>query len=245
MTALGRLKAHYFEQMARPGITGLFVNPFYFARKGLHAAVCDLGRQLGGRVLDVGCGERPYEALVGAREYVGLEIDSPQTRARGKADLYYDGRRFPFPDGSFDAVLCNQVLEHVFEPDEFLSEIGRVLTPGARLLLTVPFAWDEHEQPRDFARYSSFGLQALLSRHGFTVLQHRKTVADIRAPLQMLNAYFYKITVSRNQYLNLLSALLLMAPLNLVGSVLTWITPSNTDFYLDNVVLAQKAGSRT
>jgi SAM-dependent methyltransferase len=238
---LDSVKSHYVNQMFHPGLTGLFVNPFYFARRELVAAVRDLGGELTGRVLDVGCGERPYERLIRASEYVGLELDTPEARARNRADAYYDGHRFPFADNSFDGVLCNQVLEHVFEPDSFLREIARVLKDGGRLLLTVPFVWDEHEQPRDFGRYSSFGLAALLARHGFELLQTRKTAADVRALFQMVNAYLYKITACRNPYVNLLASLLLMAPFNVIGSLLAWVTPSNPDFYLDNVVLARKA----
>ena len=65
------------------------------------------------------------------------------------ADRSYDGKTFPFSDGEFDAVLTSEVLEHVFNPDEFLSEINRVLRDDGVLLLTVPFVWDEHEQPFD------------------------------------------------------------------------------------------------
>lgn len=237
---LGTLKAYYAQQMARPGVVGVFVNPFYFARRELFSAVRDLAPRLDGRVLDVGCGNRPYEPLVKASEYVGLELDTPENRASKDADAFYDGRSFPFPDRSFDAVICNQVLEHVFEPVPFVGEIARVLKDGGRLLLTVPFVWDEHEQPRDFARYSSFGLAALLQRHGFAILQQRKTAADIRALFQMLNAYLYKITASRSTWLNLLAAFTLMAPINLVGTLVRWVAPRNPDFFLDNVVLAER-----
>lgn len=238
---LTELKLLYHEQSMRPGLVGLLVNPFYFARRGLLLAMQELGKELGGRLLDVGCGVRPYESLMAAEAYVGLELDTPESRARGRADHFYQGDRFPFADGSFDAVLCNQVLEHVFTPDDFVREIARVLKDGGRLLLTVPFVWDEHEQPRDYGRYSSFGVAALLARHGFRVIQARKTATDVRALFQVINAYLYKITVSRNQFLNLLTTLMLMAPVNVLGTLLAWITPSNPDFYLDNVVLAQKA----
>lgn len=237
---LAALKAHYAEQLVRPGLTGLFVNPFYFARKELYLAMQELGPQLRGRVLDVGCGYRPYENLVFSQEYVGLEIDTPESRARAKADAFYDGRSFPFEDGSFDAVICNQVLEHVFEPDAFVREIARVLRGDGRLLLTVPFVWDEHEQPRDYARYSSFGVAALLARHSFRILHQRKTAGDVRALFQMINAYLYKITVTGSPYVNLFVTLLLMAPVNLLGMVAAWVTPRNADFYLDNVVLAER-----
>jgi SAM-dependent methyltransferase len=238
---LASLKTYYQQQMMRPGFVGLFVNPFYFARRELFNAVRELSRDIGGRVLDVGCGTRPYESLVAAREYVGLELDTPENRRTKKADVYYDGHKLPFEDSSFDAVICNQVLEHVFEPDAFLREIARVLKAGGRLLLTVPFVWDEHEQPRDFGRYSSFGLAALLGRNGFRVLRHTKTAADVRSLFQLANAYLYKVTVTRSPYANLLITLVLMAPFNLVGTLLAWLTPGNADLFLDNVVLAERA----
>ncbi len=237
---LKSLKAYYLEQLMRPGCGGLFFNPFYFARKGLYDSVRELAPQISGRVLDVGCGSRPYETLFVVNEYVGLELDTPENRKNKNADVFYDGSVLPFEAGHFDAVICNQVLEHVFEPDVFLSELSRVLKPGGRLLLTVPFVWDEHEQPRDFGRYSSFGLAALLRKHYFEVLAQRKTVSDVRAVFQLLNAYLYKITATPNRYLNLLIALLLMAPVNLTGKAIAWVMPRNPDFYLDNVVLAEK-----
>ena len=238
---LASLKAYYFEQMMRPGFLGLFVNPFYFARRELLRAVRALGPEIRGRVLDVGCGGRPYESVIGAHEYVGLELDTPENRLRQKADVFYDGRRLPFDDASFDAVICNQVLEHVFEPDAFLKEIARVLRGGGRLLLTVPFVWDEHEQPWDFGRYSSFGLKAILSRNGLRVLRQEKTAGDVRVLFQLVNAYLYKVTVTRSEYANLIFSLLLMAPFNLLGTVLACILPSNADLFLDNVVLAERA----
>jgi len=235
-----RLLGYYADQMMRPGLAGLFINPFYFARSELLAAMRELGPEIRGRVLDIGCGSRPYESLVPSAEYVGLELDTPENRRAGKADVYYDGRALPFPERSFDAVISNEVLEHVFEPDAFVADIARVLKPGGRLLLTVPFVWDEHEQPRDYGRYSSFGLAALLGRHGFAVLRHRKTAANVKTLFQLLNAYLYKITLTRSFYLNLCATLVLMAPFNLLGALLARITPANPDLYLDNVVLAER-----
>jgi SAM-dependent methyltransferase len=233
------LKAYYMSQMMRPGVVGIFVNPFYFARRELFKAMKALAPGIHGRVLDVGCGNRPYQSLIDASEYIGLELDTPENRASKAADAFYDGRTFPFPDRSFDAVICNQVLEHVFEPDAFVGEIARVLKDGGKLLLTVPFVWDEHEQPRDYGRYSSFGLASLLERHGFRLLHHRKTADNVKALFQLINGYLYKATVTRSAYANLVLTLFLMAPFNLLGTLLVWITPRNPDLFLDNVVLAE------
>lgn len=75
----------------------------------------------------------------------------------------------PVADGSFDAALSTQVLEHVPDPARVLCELYRVLSPGSSLCLTAPLVWQLHEEPYDFYRYTSYGLRALLERAGFQV----------------------------------------------------------------------------
>lgn len=238
---LERARSYYRRQMFHPEIGGIFLNPFYFARKGLSQHIRQLSGHIAGKTLDVGCGTKPYAHLYRSNEYVGLEIDSVANRHAKRADFYYDGKTFPFADDSFDSAVANEVFEHVFNPDQFLREVGRVLRPGGMLLMTIPFVWDEHEQPYDYARYSSFGIRSLLQQHGFEVLEQRKTMDDIRVIFQLLNAYIYKMTLTNNRWLNLLFAWFFMAPINIVGELCALITPRNADLYLDNVVLARKA----
>ncbi|MBA4416986.1 MAG: methylase [Syntrophus sp. (in: bacteria)] len=221
----------------------MFINPFYFARKGLYENISALASKITGDVLDIGCGQKPYQHLIRAEKYIGLELDTPQNRVNKKADIFYDGHRFPFEDNEFDSVVVNAVLEHVFNPKEFLAEINRVLKPGGALLATAPFVWDEHEQPYDYARYSSFGLKHLIESHGFTVVEQRKSIHDIRVIFQLLNAYTYKKTVTNNWYINLVTTMVLIAPVTLLGILLNYFLPGNSDLYLDNCVLAQKNGN--
>jgi SAM-dependent methyltransferase len=136
-------------------------------------------------------------------------------------------------------VLCNQVLEHVFNPDFFLREIGRVLKPGGKLLLTVPFLWDEHEQPYDYARYSSFGLAALLRRNGFCVIQQDKLGTDAAIVFQVANAYFFKVTSHWPRPLRLPLTIPVFAINNLLGLIAAGLLPRNADLYLDNMVIAE------
>ncbi|HQT31488.1 MAG: methylase [Hydrogenophilales bacterium 28-61-11] len=245
MLILSRLRAYlravYCRQSFFPGPLGVFVNPFYLARSALQEAMRDSAETLNGRLLDVGCGTKPYRNLFHVSEYVGLDIDSPPARARGVADVFYAGKAFPFDPASFDAVLCNQVLEHVFNPDEFLAEIERVLKPGGKLLLTVPFAWDEHEQPWDYARYSSFGLKALLEKQGFRILNHRKLRADVSVLFQLANAYLYKLTERWPFSARLLFNATVMALFTLMGLLGARFLPDNPDLYLDHVLLAEKS----
>lgn len=234
------LRGWWRRQQFEPSWAGLAVNPFFFARRGLLAELRAFFPELTGEVLDVGCGRKPYRTHVAATRYVGVDVETEATREHGDVDVFYDGRTLPFAPASFDGVLCSQVLEHVFTPEDFLREIARVLRPGGRLVLAVPFAWDEHEQPHDFARYSSFGLRALLERTGFEVVVQRKSCADARALVQLASGWLFKVTRSRSRVLNGAVQLGLIAPVNLVGAGLSAVLPGNPDFYLDNVVLARR-----
>jgi SAM-dependent methyltransferase len=233
-------KAWFRKQAFDPGLLGMFVNPFFLARRGLAQAMRKFAGHVQGRVLDVGCGQKPYRAMFKTSEYIGVEIDSPENRKSKAADHFYDGKHLPFADGDFDTVLCNQVLEHVFEPDEFVDELHRVLKPGGALVLTAPFAWDEHEQPFDYARYSSFGLRHLLTKHGFEITDQIKTLPDVSMLCQLGNAYVFKLTYTRFRMVNLLVTAVLMAPISLSGVIMGSLLPRNDDLYLDNVVVARK-----
>lgn len=237
---IGPLRKLYRKELFRPGPLGIFLNPFYIARRGLFLHVRGLARHITGATLDVGCGMKPYRGLCASDSYVGLELDTPESRARGVADVFYDGSRFPFSDAVFDSVLCNQVLEHVFTPEEFLRDVLRVLKPGGHVLLTVPFVWDEHEQPRDYGRYSSFGIADLVRRAGFEIIDQRRSVDHVGALAQLWVGYLYKKTVTRSVPLNIAVTALLMAPFTVLGLLLGFLLPGNKDLYLDNVLLLRR-----
>ena len=238
---MSELEKVYYRQAFFPGWLAIFINPFYHARAGLVSAIAKMAPMLSGKLLDVGCGSKPYQELFTVDSYLGLDIDSEMTRERGIADHFYDGKIFPFSDNEYDSILCNQVLEHVFNPDEFLSEIRRVLRPGGKLLLTVPFVWDEHEQPFDYARYSSFGLKALLEKNGLKVVEHHKIGADTSMIFQLMNAYLYKITLHLPKVVRILIMVSLMAVINLLGLLFGRLLPDNPDLFLDHMVLAEKS----
>ena len=106
--------------------------------------------------------------------------------------------------------------------------------------MTVPFVWDEHEQPYDYARYSSFGIKFILEKHGFRVVEQKKTAPDIRVIFQLINAYLYKILVTKSPVVNQLLCFFCLSPFNILGEVLHHFVPGNNDLYLDNVIVAKK-----
>lgn len=236
-----KFKEIFLRELFFPGIIGIFINPYYFARKALLENIKALSEYIKGDTLDIGCGQRPYEKLFsGATSYIGLEIDNPENRTRKKADVFYDSKTFPFENDRFDSVVMFEVLEHVFNLDEFLRELYRVLKVKGVLLMSVSFIWDEHEQPYDFARYTSFGIKDLLERYGFQILKHKKSLKDIRVIFQLLNAYFDKVLFSKGRFVYILSTFFIIAPINILGSIMNLFLPKNDDLYLDNIILATK-----
>lgn len=230
-----------------PGLFGLLRHPFYFSRKGLYKSISQLTPKLSGKLLDIGCGTKPYQDMCNVNEYIGLEIDDEGNRNHSYADVFYDGKTMPFDNNTFDSVLSSEVFEHVFNPDEFLQEVNRVTKMGGLFLITVPFIWAEHEKPYDYARYSSFGLKYILSKNGFEVVEHRKSGNGIELIFQLINHYPYGIVFPGNKYvgkvlksITRLVRTLIRAPINVTGLILSKILPRNDDLYLDNVILVRK-----
>ena len=128
---LAKTKNYIKKQAFYPTAIGIFVNPFYIARKNLLRNIENLSDHFnGGYLLDVGCGTKPYEPLFNVDSYIGLDVAGGGHSDGAKySDVYYNGKEFPFKDSFFDYVISNEVLEHVFEPEKFMGEIHRVLKP--------------------------------------------------------------------------------------------------------------------
>ena len=121
-----------------------------------------------GRLLDVGCGDKPWEPAFAAvvTEHVGLERKGARA---ARAGVVYEGDRIPFDDGAFDTVLSNQVLEHVADPRALWADMVRVLAPGGRLIVTVPFSFRLHAEPDDYWRFTPHALRRLCDESGLRV----------------------------------------------------------------------------
>jgi SAM-dependent methyltransferase len=162
----------------------------------LRKALRRQARQARGRLLDVGCGNRPFEPLFRpyVDEYVGLEHAAAFAKTSASLDgqgpdFVYDGGRMPFEDASFDTVLSIQVLEHTADPGVLITEMARVLRPGGVLLLTAPFSYRLHEEPHDYFRYTPHGLRHLCEQANLTVREVEPFGGLFQLLGHKLNAY--------------------------------------------------------
>lgn len=124
-----------------------------------------------GKLLDIGCGEKPYQALFARyiTKHIGLDHEAT-LHDESQVDLWGTGYNIPAEDESFDTVLCTAVLEHLEEPDKAIREANRVLKKGGHAIYIVPLFWHLHEEPRDFYRYTKYGLKYLFEKNGFEIV---------------------------------------------------------------------------
>lgn len=124
-----------------------------------------------GILVDLGCGEAPYKKffLQYCKKYIG--VDWTNSLHNIKADVVSDlNKKINLPDEFADTIISLSVMEHLYEPQIFLSESYRILK-GGYIILQVPFQWWVHEEPYDYFRYTPYGLKYLFEKSGFKVIK--------------------------------------------------------------------------
>lgn len=238
---LDRLKKIIIKESFDPEIIGVFINPYYFPRRNLIRAVRNNQEFMFGKCLDVGCGSKPYEnCFANIDEYIGMDIEiSGHIHRNESIDVFYNGEKFPFADETLDCVFSTQALEHIFNIDEIISEMYRVLKKDGSCLVIMPFCWNEHEVPFDCARYSSYGVKYLFEKSGFNIEKQEKIGTYMETICALFNAYLDAI-LPKGKYIGLISRILFCGSINILGIGLSKILPKNDTLYLDNVVVLRK-----
>jgi ubiquinone/menaquinone biosynthesis C-methylase UbiE len=141
----------------------------------------------GARLLDAGAGERRHQKYCGHLAYVAQDFaqydgqgdrSGLQTGAWDQSglDIVGDIAAIPEPDGSFDAILCVEVFEHIPHPVEALREFARLLRPGGRLILTAPFCSMTHFAPYHFyTGFTRYFYELYLPQFGFEIAERRSS----------------------------------------------------------------------
>ena len=121
-----------------------------------------------GPVLDVGCAEQPFRALIesSGQRYVGMDVVQNSTRS---VDIVSSLEDAPPPAQAHPVILCTEVLEHVADIDAAFTGLRRLVSSHGAVVLTVPFIFPLHMEPYDFRRLTRHGVQRLAADHGFSV----------------------------------------------------------------------------
>jgi SAM-dependent methyltransferase len=135
----------------------------------LHRVLKKYGR---GRLADIGCGSKPYKSIASKyfTEHVGID-HAVTAHDKSEINIESDAYSIPVESESFETVLCTDVLEHLEEPDKAIQEAYRILKNDGIAIYTVPLIWHLHEEPRDFYRYTRYGLKYLFEKNHFKIIE--------------------------------------------------------------------------
>ena len=144
-------------------------NPDYLVYLYLFEALEYASQFVSGRLMDIGCGNKPYKRLFSeTSEHLGCDIVQS---SEGEADIVCDVLNIPCSDESFDSVLSTQVIEHVSEPQSLCNEAFRILKPKGYFVVSGPMYWYLHEEPYDYYRFTKYGFRHMLEKAGFEVVE--------------------------------------------------------------------------
>jgi SAM-dependent methyltransferase len=245
--------------MSQPRATGLhlkrdlkytYLHPRFVASRELRAALVADAGAAHGRLLDIGCGLKPYRELFApfVTEHIGVDVPVSM-HGLSALDAQASALALPFATASFDTVLATEVLEHVPAPEVMLGEIARILRPGGTLILSVPFHEPLHELPYDYYRYTEVALDYLLGAQGLRVREVHRRGGAVLVATYLLSSFLYR-HFGASGYPGPLRArpfaaapiVALCAALQILGSAAdhVWSDPYDT---LGYVVLAERAGA--
>lgn len=233
------LKERLKKEIFQPTWLGAFTNHIFLSRFYLYKKIKILSKHINGTVLDLGCGEKPYQNLFNSEKYIGLEINGANVNKEDINLYYYDGKKIPFEDSTFDSVVSFETFEHIFDIENTILEIKRVLKDKGKLLISIPFGWNEHMQPQDFARYTSFAIKYLLTCKKFKIIEIHKTNSTITASFQIIIAYLHQNYQPKIKIFARLFQFFFIAPITLLAIVLESLLNKDQSFFSNIVVLVE------
>jgi SAM-dependent methyltransferase len=144
---------------------------FFLHRQLLLDRLAAVGHLFRGRVLDLGCNDKPYEKFLGSRSSRWFGLDrSTYAGDKTQADVLGDALHAPFVSGTFDTVLCTSVIQSIAEPAQLFEESFRLLRPGGHLVVSAHQYSAIIDAPSDYFRFTKFALIKLAADAGFDLV---------------------------------------------------------------------------
>lgn len=161
---------------------------FSLLRKLEYQKLADL--EISGRILDIGGSKEPeyYKLIKGKHDIIVANIDENRD-----VDIKLDAEKpFPIESDSFDAVLMINVLEHLFNYNNAVSESYRILRTGGKLIGVTPFLFPVHEAPSDYFRYTKHALDRIFRNAGFKDVEIKELGSGLFSAVYQLNTGIYR-----------------------------------------------------
>jgi len=146
-------------------------------------------------ILDYGSGGSPYRSLFPNARY--RRADLVQSDADQLDYILAENGRVDEEPEVFDMILSTQVIEHVIDPQLYLTECYRLLKPGGMLYCTTHGAFEDHGVPYDFQRWTAEGLRRDLTKAGFVDVRLEKVTTGARALMFQLDRHLGLLGTSR------------------------------------------------
>jgi len=213
---------------------------YYFLIRDIREAINKYAR---GNFLDLGCGNKPYESMYNLVTETQTGCDIMQSD-KNRVDVICPATDLKYGNDSFDAVLCTQVMEHIYDHQAMMNEIYRVIKPGCHIILTVPYAWELHEEPYDFFRFTKHALKELFEKTGFTIDYIKPNGGKWAAIYQLRNNMLYHSFHQKKSFANKLKKWLFveLRLTQLRNFFAIWLDKKYKDeiFTLNYIVVAHK-----
>jgi len=209
------------------------LHPQWFAFYRESADLRKICSGMHGMVVDIGCAEcKPKSILSNDSQYLGIDYYATAKHWYfTRPDVFADAHYIPLRSESVDNVLLLDVLEHLVDPDKCLKEIFRVLKPGGTLTIQVPFLYPIHDAPRDFLRWTRYGLLNASQRHGFEVLEEEAIGHPLESAALNTCIAVTKTVLNAWHQKSILSIFALFLPFIVVSiNVLAWLGARLTQF---------------
>lgn len=172
-----------------PNRAVIYGGSYHIADLQLQAYTPLIKAHISGDVLDCGCGDVPYLAMYEGQASSVTCVDWAGTHGANRfADHETDmNEGLPLADASCDSVLCTDVLAHIYKPHQLMKEMGRVLRPGGKLLLTTPFQYWISEPPHEYYRYTQYALERMAQEAGLELVKIEAYGGRLAVELDVIN----------------------------------------------------------
>jgi SAM-dependent methyltransferase len=231
---------------AMPRLKGITVkkkNPdyihLYFLMKDIKYA---LDKYASKKLLDLGCGNKPYKEWYGPLTEYSIGCDAIQS-SENLVDTICLAHELLYESESFDTVFSTQVLEHVFEQQQMINEAARVLKKGGYLILSVPFTWELHEEPYDFFRLTKHGLKEMFEKSGLETEYIKANGGKWAAMFQMMINTVYSTFKHKTVKAKILKIIFMELRLTwLINKFAVWVDKRHFDdiWTLNYIIVAKK-----